>query len=201
MCQSCVLNTGFQKSLPKLKLSLFCTFDLSLSLFMFLVACFQPSQCLHFAPLTLHSIQLRKRDLLCFCHWNCMLCEQWPAASSKALRAWPVGHSRWGVLSPGLVRVSAGRQELAVVTAWQWGKVSCPQLWGLPGSKSELSTMNQLPWLPASAWAKRLWGNISLIQEHVQLCHHNTCTTIVSLRLLPYRIKINNVKNQRKKLI
>lgn len=118
MCQSCVFNAGFHQSLPKLKLSLYCTFDLSLSLFMFLVACFPPSQCLHFAPLTLHSIQFRKRDLLCFCHWNCMPCEQWPAASSKALRAWPRDHSCWGGLcwesSPGLVRVSVGRQELAV---------------------------------------------------------------------------------------
>lgn len=84
--------------------------------------------------------------------------------------------------------------------SWQWSlpcsgaKVGWPQLQGLPGSKSELSTTNQLPWLLASARAKKLYGNISLIQELTQLCHHNICTTITSLRLLPYRLKIDNVK-------
>lgn len=84
--------------------------------------------------------------------------------------------------------------------SWQWSlpgngaKVGWPQLQGLLGSKSELGTMKQPPWLPASAWAKRLYGNTPLIWEHMQSCHHNTCTTIASLRLLPYRLKINNVK-------
>lgn len=40
MCQSSVFNIGFQQLFPKLKLSLFCTFDISLRLFMLLVACF-----------------------------------------------------------------------------------------------------------------------------------------------------------------
>lgn len=88
--------------------------------------------------------------------------------------------------------------------SWQWSlpgsgaTAGWPQLWGLPGSISELSTMNQLPCLSASTWAKRLYGNISLIQEHVQLCHCDICTTIASLRLLPYRLKISNGKKNRK---
>lgn len=113
----------------------------------------------------------------------------------------------WG---PSCRGVGAGNHPLGCWDpSWEAGagsgaKAGWPQLQVLPGSKSMnhawLSTMNQLPWLAASAWAKRLDGNIPLIREHIQLYHHNTCTTTASLRLLPYRLKIHNVKKTKEEI-